>query len=331
MKKAFFFLIFCNPVSFCIAQDNGHNFSVKGINQISISVSDLEKSSSFYGNVIGLDIQSKIEINQILKAEKFAKIKYQPNKKRLLKSPNGFLELIEYSSNNSLKMEDKPIQTIGISHVCYQSPITNPIYENSKKNGAKIVSRGHTGVDRGFGIKYAYIRDPDGILFENEQFDQPKFTENHWIGHVAIATPNIGRVIDFYIQLLGSKPINRINSIKNNAKLDDIANLDSLVLSGAWFKIDNMLLEIWQFDNPKFVFDKRKYTTIGYQKIVFEVENLANFYLKMKDSNFDFLSKPRSENGTLSVFLRDPDGNLLLLKEIESGNGQSINNLKKLE
>jgi catechol 2,3-dioxygenase-like lactoylglutathione lyase family enzyme len=208
-----------------------------------------------------------------------------------------------------------PIAGPGITHICYQSPANRSIYDKAKANKATVVSRGNAPVDRGFGIQYAYIKDIDQIMFEIEQLDKPPFDQDHWIGHVALVTHDIDRLVEFYTQLLGHKPHNRIDNIKNSTKLDDIANIDSLKLRAAWFKVGNMQLEIWQFDNPKTIAATapHSFTKIGYQKIVFEVTDISRDYQRMKTLGANFLSKPVSS----AVLLRDPDGNLLELTELK--------------
>jgi catechol 2,3-dioxygenase-like lactoylglutathione lyase family enzyme len=329
LKIYIFTSIFCQ----IFAQKTEQHSKIKGINHVSISVTNLENSINFYKNAIGLEVVNQFQIKQQIAAEKLAKIKHQNRKIAILKSPNGQIELVQFDKVSPTAQSVMPIQGAGITHVCYQSPHTNLIYEKSKNLGAKIVSRGTSGVDRGYGIKYAYIRDTDNIMFENEQFDKPKFTENNWIGHVAIVTPDIDGLVKFYSQLLNNQPINRIDNIKNNPKLDDIANLDSLKLRGAWFKVGNMLLEIWQFDNPELIANKTpiSYSEIGYQKIVFEVENLENLYKKLSEKGINFLSKPVNDNEMKEVFLRDPDGNLLLLQQLKLNDKRSVDKLKKLD
>ncbi len=293
------------------------NAAITGINHVSLSVTDLEKSIGFYKNAIGLEVINRQEIKQQIPSEKAAKIKHKNRKTVTLKGPNGQIELLQFEGINPNSQSKMPVQGSGITHVCYQSPMTNSIYEKSKKLGAKIVSRGEKPIDRGYGIHYAYIKDNDNIMFENEEFEKPKFTENVWLGHVALVTHDIDRLVNFYTQLLDSKPINRKDNIKNNPKLDDIANIDSLELRGAWFQVGNMLLEIWQFDSPKTMPNEKpnSYTEIGYQKIVFDVKNLKKVNENSLKKGIEFLSKPVIYNKTVEVFLRDPDGNLLLLHE----------------
>ncbi len=299
------------------AQKSDTTAIITGINRVCLSVADLEKSIVFYENTIGLEVLNRQEIKQQIPSEKAAKIIHKNRKAATLKFPNGQIELMQFEGVNPNAQSKMPVQGSGITHVCYQSPMTNSIYEKSKKNGAKIVSRGEKPIDRGYGILYAYIKDNDNIMFENEEFEKPKFTENVWLGHVALVTHDIDRLVNFYTQLLDSKPINRKDNIKNNPKLDDIANIDSLELRGAWFQVGNMLLEIWQFDSPKTMPNEKpnSYTEIGYQKIVFDVKNLEKVNENSLKKGIEFLSKPVINIKTVEVFLRDPDGNLLLLHE----------------
>jgi catechol-2,3-dioxygenase len=57
-------------------------------------------------------------------------------------------------------------------------------------------------------------------LYELEQLDKPPFADSVWMGHVALVTPDIDRLVEFYTKLLGVKPHNRIDNIRNSPKLD---------------------------------------------------------------------------------------------------------------
>lgn len=304
--------------------------TVKGINHVSVSVTDLDRSVQFYKNTIELNELSKTSISSAVAVEQAAGFKHVNRKVAILNSANAHIELNQFEGNK--QPCTMPIPGPGITHVCFQSPAANPIYAKSKSLGATIVSRGSAPVDRGFGIQYAYIRDQDNILFEMEQLDKPTFSENCWVGHVAIVTHDIDRLVAFYTQLLGNKPHNRVDNIKNSPKLDDIANMDSLKLRGAWFKVGNMQLEMWQFDNPpiKAAEHPRSFTQTGYQKISLEVGDLASEYKRLSEIGVRFLSKPVTTKERSEVFLRDPDGNLLLLQEFKTNNPRSVDSLKKI-
>ncbi len=204
-----------------------------------------------------------------------------------------------------------PVKGPGITHICYQSPDDKPLYFKALEQGAEKLSKGDKPIDRGFGVKYAYSRDFDGNIFEMEQLRKPNFENEVWMGHVAIATPNIDSLVQFYTQLFGEDPVSRRNNIHNDAGLDSIGNINGLVLNGAWFRIGNMGLEIWQFVNP--VTPQANglipYTETGYNKITFEIRNFESEMENIKKRglfpSIDFKAK--------RALIRDSDGNLLEL------------------
>ena len=305
---------------------------IKGVYSVSLSVQNLEQSAAFYQKAIGFTEGSHFVINKKIKVESKSGIKHIDRKTATLQCPNGRIELIEFQGIGKQELSVMPVQGPGITHICYQSSAENSIYKQAKINGATVVSRGTTPVNRGYGIQYAYIRDANNIMFETEQFDKVPFNEAMWIGHVALVSPNMDKIIDFYTKLLGRKPQNRLDKIKSSTKLDDIANIDSLKLNAAWFKTPNMLLEIWQFDNPPTTPPQYvpSFSKIGYQKITFEVENLDSLYQSLSKTGLLFLSKPVKNKGVKEVMLCDPDGNLLSLIELPALSPLSIDKLKKL-
>lgn len=304
---------------------------VKGIHHVSLSVRDIDRAVTFYTQAIGLTEVRRYQVAGQLPVEKKSGVKSVSRNVVLLRGPNGQLELNQFAGNDKKPTSTMPIQGPGITHVCYQAPAASDLYGKTKSSGGSVVSRGTVPVDRGYGIQYAYAKDTDGIMYELERLDKPPFSDAVWMGHVALVTPDIDRLVDFYTKLLGVKPHNRIDNIRNSPKLDDIANIDSLKLRVAWFKTGNITLEIWQFDNPRTRTPDSPppFTQIGYTDICFEVGNLNRTYQQLRTDGLTFLSTPVSGTESASVFLRDPDGNLLSLAEFPPQT--SIDRLKRPE
>jgi catechol 2,3-dioxygenase-like lactoylglutathione lyase family enzyme len=307
-----------------------------GIHHVSISVQDLDKSIAFYTQAFAMKEASRSRITKSIKSEKKAGIMHISRRKAILQSPNAYFELIEFDGANNQPLSKMPIQGAGITHVCYQMPMAKPIYDKVKTLGATMVSRGDKPIDLGgYGIYYAYTREANNIMFEMEHFDKPPFTEDVWVGHVSIVTPNIDTLVAFYTQLLGIKPHRRSDNIKPNRKLDDIGGIDSIRLRGAWFKVGNMILEMWEYQNPLTPTPKtvRPFNEIGYQSITFEVSNIQDDYILLTSGrrNVQVLSKPIVQKDATLFFLRDPDGNLISLQQSKVGSTFSFDKLKKLD
>jgi catechol 2,3-dioxygenase-like lactoylglutathione lyase family enzyme len=308
MKLILFSFLFIPQIIFSQIKNDTLIPTIKGVHHIGISVKDLKQSKAFFMNAFGLKEIHDSEIKKPLKIEKSSKIKHFDRETVLLEASNTLFELIQFEGSKSQNLSQMPVIGPGITHICYQIPQVKSIYEKVKTLGAKMVSRGDKPVDLGgYGIYYAYTREQNNIMFEMEHFDKPTFKSDVNIGHFAIVTHDIDRLVEFYQKVLGMKPIRRVSKPKN-PKFDDIGDIDNIELSGAWFKLDNMLLEIWQYHNPETKASSKpaEFNAIGYHEIAIEVENIENEYLRMKGFT-NFLSKP-IEN---KVFFRDPDGNLL--------------------
>lgn len=307
--------------------------TVVGIHHVRLSVRDLDRSVGFYSRTTGLKTVFRTNLSKPVNLERQSGFVHVPRKVAVMQSANARLELVQFAGADKQGPGAMPIPGPGITHVCYQSPAGVAIYEKVNAAGGSVVSRGNGPVDRGFGIRYTYLRDPDNLLFETEQLDKPKFTDSLWVGHVALVTPDIDRLVTFYQNLLGTPPTNRIDNIKNSPKLNDIANMDGLRLRGAWFKVGNMQLEIWQFENPATPQPTQPvpFTQIGYGQIAFEVSDLPADYVRLSGLGVKFLSQPVSVDGASAVYFRDPDGNLLCLVSPKANALDSVRNLKKLE
>ena len=331
MKTFFTIVILCCFLT-VRSQETPKNSTIKGINHVSFSVRNLNRSVEFYTAAMALTEINRYRIDTKLNIEKKAGIQHISRNVAVLKGPNAYFELIEFDGASEMAASAMPVSGPGVTHVCYQIPNSKPIYDKIKTLGASIVSRGTKPVDvGGYGIQYAYAKDADGLMFEMEHFDKPKFTEDTWVGHVSIITPDIDRLVKFYTELLGIEPYNR-RDIKNNPKLDDIANIDGLKFRVAWFKTGNMILEMMQFESPITPFTKepQSFSQIGYHQIDFEVGDIKQEYNKLKNT-VHFLSKPVSSKESSVILAKDPDGNLISLTEYKSNKSMSLDNLKRLE
>lgn len=306
----------------------GHS-TVKGINHVGLSVSDLKASVSFYTGATTVKAEYSKRLSNSA-AEKASAARQEPVDRVALTGPNGQLELSQYDSSLAGPPEAIPVKGPGITHVCYQAPTSRDLYARFRALGATPVSRGTEPISLlGRGVSYAYHRDADGIMFETEHLDQAHFEGPIWISHLALVSHDLDKLVDFYGNLLGHEPNRRSNRVSGPA-FDEVADYDDTRIRAAWFDTSNMTLELWQFTNPvtpepgaPIPFER-----IGYNKFAFEVSDIDHDYRRLVDAGVQFLSEPVQTNESTEVYARDPDGNLFSLIEPAPGSSTSIGTLK---
>ena len=303
--------------------------TVIGLNHVGLSVSDLQASIDFYTKAASVTVDPAMRLSNTA-AEQASGFANAPIDRSVLAGPNGYLELSQYDPSLAGKAEAIPVCGPGITHVCFQSPTNQNIYGRFKASGAKPVSRGTEPVDLGgYGVYYAYQRDADGIMFETEHLDQPHFEGPIWLSHVALVTPDIERLVDFYEHILGAKPNRRSDDVKG-PRFDEVADYDGTHIRAAWFHTTNMILEIWQFLDPVTPEPgaPNSIEKFGYNKFAFEVTDIESDYRRLIAVGVQFLSKPVKTDSSTEVFGRDPDGNLFSLIQPAPDSGISIQALK---
>ena len=302
--------------------------SVIGIHHVGMSVSDLQASIEFYTEALGISLQAVTEKMQHDNGNLGFS---EPSNSAVLVFPNGYLKLSEYDRSDLPPSAVLPVKGPGITHVCYQSPTSEDIYQRLMDGGATPVSRGQQPVHLlGQGVYYAYARDHDGIMYETEHLDHAPFEGPIWFSHVALVSPDLDRLVEFYSLLFDTEPNRRTNRA-SGPRFDEVAGYDDVMIRAAWFDIGNMILEMWQFVNPVTPEPEKPPSTedLGYNNVAFEVSDLYKEYERLTALGVAFLSSPTMSVDGWEVCLRDPDGNLISLIQPQTEAGLSVSHLKQ--
>lgn len=136
---------------------------IKSFNHVGISVVNLERSVSFYRDLLGMEVI----VETTFEGERYSTIlglKEANGKVAFLKSGSTQLELFEFSNPNPMSAPpDRPVCDHGITHFCIEVGDIDRAYEQLRRAGVVfhcpplVFSRD---------TKATYARDPDGNVFE---------------------------------------------------------------------------------------------------------------------------------------------------------------------
>lgn len=138
-------------------------------NHTSFTVSDVDRSITFYRDKIGLKFLS-VSVRDKAFTEKASGMKGAVLKIAFLEAPDHKLELIEYLHPPG-KQLDLATNNVGASHLAFEIDNLHEMFDSLRADGYEFVSE-PLQIEGGpnAGGWMAYLKDPDGITIELQQF-----------------------------------------------------------------------------------------------------------------------------------------------------------------
>jgi catechol 2,3-dioxygenase-like lactoylglutathione lyase family enzyme len=138
---------------------------IRAIHHTAISTGDLERSLSFYRDLLGfreVDRFSWRRGSSIVDA--ITGLNDSAAKVALLRLENAFIELFEYESPRPKQGDpNRPVCDHGITHLCVEVTDIDAEYERLTEAGMVFHTEPVAG---GRGVRATYGRDPDGNVIE---------------------------------------------------------------------------------------------------------------------------------------------------------------------
>ncbi len=303
--------------------------SIIGFNHVGITVLDLDKMIDFYQRATQFEVLDRFAVSQNASADQLYGEEGISYEKAVLKGPNMFLELVEFNQQEDSIISKMPPQGPGMTHTCYQSAASDSGYDKFKAAGVEMLTRGNGPVALGnYGVSYAYAYDPEGNMMELEQMSDfvirlsigQKWAKQNplWMTQVAILSPEIERLTDFYHTVFEIEPY-RVGLYKDNPAFGEVADLDSLSFKAAWFMLDGRgkKLELMEYQPPHATPHtnyQRKPTDLGYTYSL-EVLDIQKEYGRLKELGVKFVSAPQQLEHYWMVYAHDIDGNVFSLRQ----------------
>lgn len=139
----------------------------RGVIEIGLVCSDLDKSLDFYKNIIGMADAGGFEVEGQLGADLGLSDgrPFTIKKLKMIDSPTATILKLAHCTGvpDSLRLayvHDAP----GVQYLSIEVASTKPIKERLLKNGIKLL--GKTPVSMGEGREFVMVQDPDGVFVE---------------------------------------------------------------------------------------------------------------------------------------------------------------------
>jgi catechol 2,3-dioxygenase-like lactoylglutathione lyase family enzyme len=292
---------------------------VEGIDHVAITVSDIDSTVAFYSKALPFKVAKRFRVKGSAFPKELLSKRYPSVEIALVKMPTGTIQLMDFEPGKAATPNPRPVTAPGYSHICYQSASKDPAIKRFMSAGLQIISRfgRDDGVDiGGYGVRYAYGRDPDGIMIENESLDAPKRDEAAWITHIANVVHDPEAMLAFYTKLLG-KPPHRTIAQENRPRLDDVVAIDNISIKGGWFNLGAMEIEVWHYARPLTPrpTNKRKLDEIGYNSFALRVADLKAEKARLKALAVEHSAKAVNLGSHRQIYAYDPEGNLFAVVE----------------
>jgi catechol 2,3-dioxygenase-like lactoylglutathione lyase family enzyme len=227
-----------------------------------------------------------------------------------LAGPNGFVAIIGTDDPVGAVERQRRVCDTGITHFCIQMADGNALW--SRMDAAGLAFNGPPAA-LGTGVIYAYGTDAENNVVEVEGVPDADPAAMPWLAHVALASPDLPRLADFYARLIGRAPHNRGRYA--NALFEAVTGLKDVDVSATWIMADNLTFEMWQYHNPPTLPQAaRSASAPGYAHVGFGCADLAAERARIAATGIALTETTVA--GFAASAGADPDGNRFVIFEV---------------
>ena len=136
------------------------------------------------------------------------------------------------------------------------------------------------------------------------------------IHHISLSTGDMERLLGFYRDLLGLELL-LDTQIADNPAFDHVVGLEGARARGVFLQAGNAYIEIWHFKAPvgKGPIGDRPVNDAGLTHICFDIEDIEATHRALAAAGVVFVSPPQHLGSVITCYARDPDGNLVELRQ----------------
>lgn len=309
---------------------------IGGVDHIGIGVSDIDKSLNFYCDFLGFkdivfDYTGELPAMDLVRGSNVLArvvILANPNFTPISQGMIKLVQLLPPSKPKDIRPEYE-WGSICIAEVCMNVKNIEEIYRISTEemNYEPVLSPAYaTCPPNDEECKFAYIRDPEGILIEYIEWKMYKGfggkPEIEAVNHIGIGVRDMNRSMAFYADVLGFKK----EVISYTAKMDSMGMMlpkptPTMHVKIITNKFRGVWIEAYQSLLPyEPIVAIPRWGDIGHMEFAIQVANIEKEYNRLQKKGIEFLCSPQTVDIPSSgewkySYMLDPDGLLLSLVE----------------
>ena len=140
------------------------------------------------------------------------------------------------------------------------------------------------------------------------------------VHHTAISTPDLDRIEAFYRDVVGFEEVAEFAWPAGLAEIDHKLGLGASSARGKVLRAANTFLEFFEYGpetEPRPAEPPRAAADHGYCHIGLDVDDVEAEYARMREQGMVFIAPPSrpGDGAPMTVFGRDPDGNIIEMQE----------------
>lgn len=140
----------------------------------------------------------------------------------------------------------------------------------------------------------------------------------HGVHHIALHTPNLDRMLEFYSGVLGFEATVPVYRWSDNAEIDATIGVPGSAAKTVMLNAGNCYIELFEYSAPA----SRDVPPLrpsdhGYTHIAFEVTDIEAEYSRLSAAGVHFSRSEPMDGGMIkAVYGKDPDGNVIEIQQV---------------
>jgi glyoxylase I family protein len=151
------------------------------------------------------------------------------------------------------------------------------------------------------------------------------------VHHVAIHTPDIDRLVAFYRDVVGFEVVESSRTEwDNNPYIDQIIGMKGTAAKCVMMRAANVYVEFFEYQRPASRnADRLLPSDHGYTHICLDVDDARAEWERLSKNGMTFHGPPVEVGpGHVTIYGRDPDGNLIEIQQLPTSQDMSVVHLK---